>query len=266
MIYFPLHRYYVFNGEIRPNTKFNSSENAGGIYEVLRVIKGVPLFSDEHLKRFFNSAKLAGIEINFSNEQIMLSLHKLIKNNKVYEGNILICFKSYLTTFFIPHKYPDQSWYLTGVPCDVLKAERQNPNVKIFQTNVRKEADYIMEKQGLYEVILVDNHGKITEGSRTNLFFIKEGALYTPPGDQVLKGITREKIILLANEENIPFTEKNIWYKDLFTYEAVFITGTSSKILPVSKIGDLKFDPVHNITQLLRERYDKLIDRQILCY
>lgn len=264
MIYFPLHKYYVFNGEIRPNTEFISNENAGSIYEVLRVIKGVPLFYEEHLNRFFHSAKLAGREINFSKKQIIQFFNILTEQNHIYEGNLLISLKTDLYTFFIPHKYPEESWYISGVPCGVLKAERKNPNIKIFQTNVRKKADHIMEKQGLYEVMLVDNLGRITEGSRSNFFFIKKGRLYTSPGDYVLRGITREKVILLANKQEIPLTEKSIFYKDLYSYESVFITGTSSKILPVSEIENIKFDPLNNITQLLRKEYNELIDNQIL--
>ena len=106
-------------------------------------------------------------------------------------------------TFFIPHKYPDKKWYETGVPCGILMAERDNPKAKVFQTSVRRKADEMIENQGLFEVLLVDRGGRITEGSRSNVFFVKNDRLFTPKGGDVLSGITRRKIISLAQEMNI---------------------------------------------------------------
>lgn len=266
MIYYPIHKYFVFNGLIKSNNEFVASENAGGIYEVIRVINGVPLFYREHLERFFYSAQLAGKEIKYTKDAILQYLVNLIDCNGVYEGNILLSCKIDLKAFFIPHKYPDENWYNNGVSCGIFQAERNNPNVKIFQTHVRIEADRIMEKQGLYEVLLVDTLGRITEGSRSNVFFIEDNRLVTPPGHQVLRGITREKTIMLAKEEQIPFEEKDILLKDMLSFDAVFITGTSSKILPVSEIEGVRFNPLNKIIQLLRKKYDSLIEDQVNKY
>jgi branched-chain amino acid aminotransferase len=263
MIYYPLHKYFVFNGVIKPNTEFISSENAGGIYEVLRVIDGIPLFFMEHIERFFNSALLAGKQIKYSKDDILNFLIRLIDSNEISCGNILLSCKSDLKAFFIPHKYPPEDWYSSGVSCGIFQAERSNPNVKIFQTHVRREADRIMENQGLYEVLLIDNLGRITEGSRSNVFFAEDDCLVTPPGHQVLRGITREKAIMLAKDEQIPFKEQDILLKDMSSFDAVFITGTSSKILPVAEIGGVKFNPLNRIVQLIRKKYDDLIKMQI---
>lgn len=259
MVYFPLHRYFIFNGELRPNVLFKAFENSGGIYEVLRVEKGVPLFMEDHLERFYHSASLAGKTIRFNSDQINRFILELIRENKVLTGNILLSCKENLKAFFIPHKYPDSKWYQTGVRCGILKAERENPNAKVFQTPVRQQADKLMEKQNLYEVLLVDHLNRITEGSRSNVFFVKNDALVTPPGKEVLMGITRQKTILLALETGIPVMEHDVFLDDLPHFQAVFITGTSPKILPVSQIGEWKFDPQNQLIQRLQKKYDKLI-------
>jgi branched-chain amino acid aminotransferase len=266
MTHYPLYGVFVYNGEIKPTKKFIVSENAGGVYEVIRVTNGVPLFLKEHLKRFFVSAKLARKFIRFTKDEITGFLHQLISENGVTDGNIMLSNKINLKAFFIPHKYPDESWYTSGVECGVLHAERENPNIKVFQTPVRQKADEMMEKQGFYEVLLVDQNGRITEGSRSNLFFVAGDTLITPPGDEVLLGITRQKTIKLAQESNIPFFEQAVFYRELNSFQAAFITGTSPKILPVSKIGDLSFNPQNDAVQQLRSEYDELIRQYISAY
>lgn len=263
MVYYPLHRYFIFNGELRPNTAFKAFENSGGIYEVLRIENGIPLFIEDHLKRFYNSASLAGKTIHFNSAEIAGFVSELIRENGVDTGNILISCKENLKVYFIPHKYPNSNWYENGVPCGILKAERHNPNAKVFQTQVRQQADELMKKEGLYEVLLVSDFHGITEGSRSNVFFVKNDCLLTPPGDGVLHGVTRQKTILLAKNAGIPFYEKDIFLDDLSLFQGVFITGTSPKILPVSQIGSLSFDSGQRIVQLLREKYDELISDYI---
>jgi branched-chain amino acid aminotransferase len=263
MVYFPLHRYFIFNGELRPNAAFRTFENAGGIYEVLRVENGVPLFIEDHLERFYTSATLARKAIRFTQVEITRFIWELIHENQVLFGNILLSCKENLKAFFIPHKYPEPQWYQTGVRCGILKAERENPNAKVFQTPVRQQADKLMEKQNLYEVLLVDHFNRITEGSRSNVFFVKNDLLLTPPGNEVLLGITRQKTILLAKKAGIPFQEQDVALDDLLHFQAAFITGTSPKILPISQIGEGKFNPQNHLVKRLRKKYDELIQDYI---
>jgi branched-chain amino acid aminotransferase len=259
MIHTPIHNYFIFNGELRSTDEFIPSENAGGIYEVLRVLKGVPLFLDEHLKRFFQSAEIAGKTIRFTSAEIERFVWKLIKQNNVPEGNILLSCKTNLKAFFIAHKYPEINWYKTGVKCEILGAERNKPNAKVFQTSVRQMADDMIQHKKVYEVLLVDRLGRITEGSRSNVFFVKENRVLTPPADEVLLGITRQKTIGLIHSREIPFSEEAVFLKDLKKFDAVFVTGTSPKILPVSQVGDVNFNPQNEIVRLLIQEFDEMI-------
>jgi branched-chain amino acid aminotransferase len=263
MIHIPLHSWFVHNDGLRSNKEFKPPRKTGGVYEVIRVAEGVPLFLEEHLERFFNSARLSATLIRFSGEEIAGLLTQLIRQNNVAEGNILLLCKKNLKAFFIKHKYPDEHWYDSGVPCGILKAERQNPNAKVFQTSVRQMADDLMQRDGWYEVLLVDNHENITEGSRSNVFFVSGENLLTPPGYEVLLGITRQRTIQLAKAAGIPVTEEDIALKNLPAMQAAFITGTSPKILPLSQIGTCSFDPMNPVVQELRKAYDKLVDDYI---
>jgi len=256
---FPIHKYFIYNDTVCSNSEFIISENEGGIYEVLRVLAGVPLFLEEHVDRFYHSAEIAGKKVIFTKEQITDLIGKLINANKTSEGNILLSCKNNLKAFYIPHKYPSGEMYKNGVTCGILKAERTAPNAKVFQTEVRIQSNKLIEEHGYFEVLLVDHLGRITEGSRSNVFFVKKNELITPPGNEVLLGITRQKTIELANQLNIAFKEEDVYYERLIDYDAMAVTGTSPKILPVRKLEGNTFDVNNNIIQNLMDVYDKLI-------
>lgn len=259
----PVHKYFILNGELTGIKQFDSSGNEGGIYEVLRVVDGIPLFLEDHLERFFHSAQLAGINIGYSDTQIGDFLKILIAKNKVESGNILISCKINLEAFFISHVYPSDKMYSEGINCGILKAERENPNAKVLHTTVRNRADQIISEKGFYEVLLIDHLGKVTEGSRSNVFFVKGNEIVTPPSNRVLGGITRQKTMQLAADLNIQLVEKEVSFSELQLYDAVFITGTSPKILPVVKIDAFKFNPQNKIVGQLIKSYNELIEMYV---
>jgi branched-chain amino acid aminotransferase len=259
----PLHKYFILNGELNGVKQFISGENEGGIYEVLRVVSGNPLFLEDHLERLFHSAKLAGKNIGYSESQISDFLMNLIEKNKATVGNILISCKINLEAFFVAHVYPTDKMYKEGVNCGILKAERDNPNAKVLQTSLRKKADIIISEKGFFEVILVDHLGKITEGSRSNIFFVSENKIVTSPANRVLVGITRQKTIQMAAELNITVDEREVNFSELHSFDAAFITGTSPKILPILKIDAFKFNPQNQIVGQLMKKYDELIDEYV---
>ena len=263
MTLLPTRNYFIFNDEIIPVSEFVDSENDGGVYEVIRVEKGIPLFLDNHLSRFCKSAKIAKISIAYSSQEIENFLKLLIEKNIMSEGNLLISFKSNLKIFCIRYKYPELKNYSEGVKCGVLTAERENPNAKVFQTYVRQKANKLISESDFYEVLLVDNLGRIKEGSRSNIFFVKENQIITPPGTGVLLGITRQKTIQIAKLLGVGFFEKEVLLDELSTFDAMFITGTSPKILPVKQVGKTLFNPQNEILQSLIKRYNLLVDEYV---
>ncbi len=263
MALLPIHKYFVFNEQLQAVSTFVPAENEGGIYEVLRVVNGVPLFLDEHLQRFHHSAELAGKEIRYTCAQIEAFLKQLIVRNEVDNGNILISCKTNLKAFFIAHNYPTNEQYEEGVSCGLLHAERMNPNAKVFQTEVRKLANKMMASEGFYEVLLVDHEQRITEGSRSNVFFIKGSELITPPGKQVLLGITRQKTIACAQKLNFKINEAEVNTEEMKTFDAAFITGTSPKILPINEVEGNLFDVKNMVLRALMKEYDTRIEEDI---
>ena len=256
----PIHKFFILNGELKSLKLYVPGQNDGGIYEVIRVLNEIPLFLEDHLERFFHSAQLAGRPIGYSEIQIKQFIENLIDKNKASVGNILISCKTNLEAFFTSHSYPTSEMYRDGVSCGILKAERDNPHAKVFQTTVRHRADQLLAEKGFYEVLLIDHLGKVTEGSRSNVFFVSDDKLVTSPSNKVLLGITRQKTLQMARDLNIQVSEREVNLSELSSFSAAFITGTSPKILPILKIDAFKFDPKNEIVRLLIQRYDDLIE------
>lgn len=238
------------------------------IYEVTRVIDGVCLFLGDHYKRLLNSSKLAGVPLKMTEGEFAVEIQALIQANKMPNGNIKILVQYGNSQqgaffYFIPHVYPTADDYRQGVKTDFLLAERNLPRAKTVQQRLREEANSAIQKSGLFEVILVNSENQILEGSRTNIFFIKGNEFYTPPSEFVLPGITRQKVMECLARLKLPCIEKTIDVDQTAVYDAVFLTGTSPKVLPVSSIGKQKFDPQHQALRLLMKAYDEEIETYI---
>jgi len=241
------------------------------IYEVIRVINGVPVFIEDHIERLFQSANLAGIEFSPASALTDEILTDFIKRNNLTACNIRISFyfesskdEPVQKTEIIPHTYPTEEQYKSGIMVSSMQAERTLPNAKIQQTAIRMRADKIIAEQGVWDVVLLDKHGFITEGSRTNIFFVKGNNIITPPPEKVLQGTTRKRVIRLCRENNINVSEEPVKYTDLPGFDSAFLTGTSPKVLPVKSIDNQIFSADNSVTRRISYLYDKEIEQYIL--
>jgi len=234
------------------------------VYEVIRIFDGVALFLEDHFDRLKRTMQIKGLIFQMDFQEFKQNIAELIRQNHKYEGNVKfvstaanekICW----VFSFIPHNYPTNADYLEGVLTDLLFAERLNPNAKVIQPEIRDKANQMIADRKLYEVLLVDRDGKITEGSRSNIFFVKDEVFYTAPSSAVLEGITRQKILDCIKELNLQFEEKSISIDEISDFDASFLTGTSPKVLPIRKIGEQMFDVRNEAVLRLMESYDKMI-------
>src|SRR5262249_9609927 len=90
---------------------------------------------------------------------------------------------------------------------------------------------------GCLEALLVGADGSVTEGSHTSLFAVKGGRiLATPLGPQILPGITRGLMVKLAARAEISIVDQSVKHADLTTIDEMFLTGTTSEVLPVTQV------------------------------
>jgi branched-chain amino acid aminotransferase len=234
------------------------------LYEVLRVQDSCCLFLEDHLQRLQESVLLSGFRYTVDLSLFPGLLGNLIFRNSLRQGNIKLVLhfttpdSPALYAYFIPHAYPLPAMYAEGVDTVLFRASRSNPNVKRLVPEIREKINHILLTKNLYEVLLVKNNS-ITEGSRSNVFFIQGKKVITPPGDQVLKGITRNKVIELCDKLNYRLFERSVSTNQLSGMDAAFLTGTSPKILGIRRIGSYTFPVTNPIMISLAEAYDGLI-------
>lgn len=195
---------------------------------------------------------------------------KYIKLNNIDLGNIRIDVfidtktnTIVLTSKQIPHKYPTENEYLYGVKTCTTKYTRENPNEKIWNNSLRQKVDEIIQQNNVYEVIYINDNNSLTEGSRSNIFFIDDNKLYSAPFSQVLPGITRKYIIETAKHINIKFIEQEINIDEIINFNSCFIAGTSPKILPINMIDNIEFNTKNTTLRKIMLGFEKVIEQDI---
>ncbi len=197
-------------------------------------------------------------------------IHQLSQANQTMTGNVKLivsCGDKFENTdsrqiiiCFIPHHYPTPDEYELGISMQNLELERPNPNAKFINIDVTKKVNELKRKTGVDEVLLVNHEGEITEGSKSNIFFVLDDKVITPPKKLVLPGITREKIIESCKIHRIKLEEQNVKKKELENVSGAFITGTSPKVMPVRQIDDLIFRTDHPLIRQIKNQYDQMIN------
>ncbi len=238
------------------------------IYEVFRVISGVPLFIEDHMQRLENS--MISAEIKYDIASITEDIEQLMKLNQYATGNIKIVVWKSLNSlhhllFYDKHVYPDDSMFEKGIEIGMLDRERQDPNIKLFDSTMRTDAARLINDNAFFEVLLVTREQFITEGSRSNVFLIKNDKIITPPANQVLEGVTRKHVINLIKDLNLNFIEIPVHLDELNDMESVFLTGTSRRVLPVHTISPntKKFNTNHPYIRLLQKEFIKRCEQYI---
>lgn len=237
------------------------------LYEVIKVQESTPLFLEKHLQRLHNSGKLTGFEIFLSDEIIAKRLKELIYINEINEGSIKFVLnfdKKLFVAYLEQSNFPEKYRYKEGVKTDLFYKERINPNAKVLNLSFREEVDKFIKEKHIYEAILVDKQGYITEGSKSNVFLVRDKNLYTTPIAGVLPGITRSTIMDICSENNINVIEESIKAHDLNSIEGAFLSSTPFDVLPIKEIGNNKLSSAENeIVQYIMECYNDKILRYI---
>lgn len=264
--------YFLLNDELLESSRFKDDWLRGEqiLYDVIRIINGVPLFWGAHYERLRNSSALSGLSLQYSSAEIKDKLKGLIAKNNIAEGNLKLLFTRKgenegrdLIAFFVVHKYPTANEYKLGVRTITLNAERKNPNVKLINKSLRDRCNQLISEKGVYEVLLVDNEHNITEGSRSNVFFIRNNEIITPPVSDVLPGITRAYILDICRNLNLEITERKVSVDEIDRLDGIFISGTSPKVLPVISVDQYTFSFESILLKRIMEAFDRTIEEYI---
>lgn len=226
------------------------------------MIKGAPVFFLDHMERLAMSVQLQRKETLADVITLRRDIISLTRSDKNRETNLKIVFNynngvtNYLI-YFIEPVYPSEIQYRNGVKGILFSAERKDPESKVINHKLRSSIYHKLIAEGGYEAILVNENGLITEGSRSNIFFLKDDTLVTAPDNVVLNGITRKHILEICNENQIKVKLTCVSVDEINDYDAVFMTGTSPIVLPFCCLGNNFFNVKQPLIEMLRKSYLK---------
>ena len=239
-------------------------------YEVIRTIEGVPLFYKEHLKRLTRGISTRyDLDPDF-HRKLREGFEALVRQESFPEINvrITVTFTGLEYSYhlcYIPSVYPTEEMVARGARVILFRAERFDPEVKIVNDRLRMTVDSELKRSKAYEALLINRDGYITEGSRSNAFFVsEEGSIYTAPDEMVLSGITREKVIAICKESDINLVFRAPKVDDLARFRTVFITGTSPMVLPVYSVDKQHYNVGDRLVKRIRAEYLNLVSRSII--
>lgn len=269
-------KYILVDGIIKDEESYSVELNSRDeyAYEVIRLFDGTPLFLEDHIERLQSTLQHIGAHNSLTEDEARASFLKLCEANDRYYDNVKILIQNGHTYMKLAGaSYPSEKMYREGATLGIISEVRLNPQVKTNNASLRELSDKIMEENDFAEVLLSNRENCITEGSRSNAFFIKDDVIYTCPPEGVLLGITRKKIVDLCKANGIRLEFSNIERAMLSDYGAVFISGTSPKVLPVRCIVDeqggekkkISFDVNNDCLKKIERLYDEEIERYITC-
>ena len=273
------------NGEITPWDDANTHLISHGLHYASCIFEGERAYNHkifkgpQHTERLFNSAKILGMNIPFSAEEIENAKNALLKKNDLKEAYIrafvwrggeemgisapATSINVAIGAWYWPAYFP-QALRDNGITLVTSKWRRPDPQTSPIQAKaaggymIATMSKHEANDQGYHDALMLDYQGRVGEASGANLFLVKDGVLKTPTTECILNGITRQTIIELAHEHNIPFEEKIIMPDELYDADEVFLTGTAAEITAVGEIDGHTYT-VGNTTQLLRSSYEALV-------
>ena len=252
-----------------------------GAFEGIRFYetdKGPAVFRlKDHTKRLFNGAKKALMEVPYSEEEINNAILETIRKNNIKAGYIRpIFFYGYGKMGLDPHGAPVNvsiavwPWgsYLGDEAVKVMTSSFTRIHPKSTYADCKFCGHYVnsilasceAKEKGYTEALLLNAEGFVEEGPGENIFYAKDGKIYTPPLGNVLPGITRKSIIQIAKDEGIEVEEKDIKLDDVYGADEAFFTGTAAEVTAIASIDDKKIGEAPGpLTKKLKELFMDIV-------
>ena len=277
------------NGEIIPwkdattHVLSHSLHYGSGVFEGIRCYKDPDtdksfIFRlEDHMARLHRSAKIAAIDLPYSIEELCDATVEVVKANGLKACYIRpLVYRGYGVMGVDP----------TGAPTDVIIAcwpwdsylgedalangiavgisSWRQRSINAIPPAVKATAAYFnslmakleAKEHGYGEAIMLNEQGLVCEGTGENIFVVRDGILSTPPlSDGVLEGITRDSVIVLAEEMDIPVLEESLTRSDVYIADEVFMTGSAAELTPIGSVDGRTIGKPGEITKQLQKKF-----------
>lgn len=252
---------------------------ASSVFEGERAYEGRIFKSQQHTDRLFNSARVLGMQIPYTADEINAAKEEVLKRNGFTNAYLrpvawrgseqmgigarqgkthvaIACWE--WPSYFSPELREK------GISLVTSKWQKPAPNTIPWEAKaaglymINTLSKHAAEEAGYVDSLMLDYRGYAVEATGANLFMVKNGIIRTPKPDCFLNGITRQTAIELARDLGYTVEENHITVDDLKQADEVFITGTAAEITAIGKIDDTLYT-VGPVTRAIRDAYDNLV-------
>lgn len=253
-----------------------------GVYETMRAYGGAVFMLNRHLERLARSAALIQLHIPLQ-QRIKDAIYETMQANKVKDAYVRVtvsrgkgpvgldpalCPAPTLVVIAEEFRPYPERLYAEGVKLIIARTRRNlvealNPKIKSlnFLNNILAKIE--AKERGAHEALMLNADGFVSEGTVCNIFFVSGEALCTPSVEMgVLDGITREMVLRIAAKHGMTVQEGKFVPEDLFNATEVFFTNTTSEVMPVSQLEDIRY-PVGEMTKKLHALYQEEVRRSL---
>jgi D-alanine transaminase len=250
--------FVYLNGEIFPAVEAKISVFdrgflfGDGVYEVMSQKQGVFFRKAHHLSRLKQS--LEALQIKFDAENLFSDIPALLSATGLSTSDCLLyiqitrgiaprqhAFPSEITPTVMMYAWPKSLPEINSTLAKVVIQEEfrwSRCDIKSTSLLGNVMANQHASIQGSYETLL-SRAGVITEASHCNVFFVKDGTVFTHPANNfILNGITRQAVLDLCIRKEIPFAEIGLRSDEIYSVDEAFLTGTSTQVMAISHIDD----------------------------
>lgn len=253
-------------GEARVHVLTHALHYSTAVFEGMRCYstrKGPAVFRlDDHVSRLFDSAKLYSMRMPYSKKEITDAILETVRRSEL-DGCYIrpIAYYGYGEMGLTPTKNrvdvaiacwewkmgESKAGKFSGAKCKVSSWIRIDSKMQPMRakaaSNYANAALARVEalEHGYDEAIMLNSGGKVTEGSAENLFILSNGEISTPPLESgILRGITRDSVIKIIEENGGGVSERDLDREDLYTADEIFMVGTAAEVKSVVMVDRVK--------------------------
>lgn len=252
---------------------------ASSVFEGERCYNGKIFKSTEHSLRLHKSAELLDMALPFSVDELNAAKDETLRANNLTDAYVRpVVWRGAGEDMGVASRrnpvrvaiavWPWGNYYgdakMKGAKLDIAKWRRPDPATIPHEAKaaglymICTMSKHAAEAKGCSDAMMFDYRGYVAEATGANVFFIKNGEVFTPIADAILNGITRQTVIKMFKDLNIKVNELRIMPEELEGFEQCFLTGTAAEITPVGQIGDYNFE-VGDLTKKIAADYEKLV-------
>lgn len=264
-----------------------------GVFEGVRAYKtdqGAAIFRlQDHTDRLFDSAKIMGIKMPFSKEELNQAQKDAVRLNNLESGYLrpMVFLGSeamglradnlsvnVIVAAWAWGAYMGEENLQRGIKVATSSYTRHHVNISM--TRAKVNGHYVNSMLALQEALLngndeallLDPQGYVAEGSGENIFLVKDGVIYTPELTSCLNGITRKTIIRLANDLGYEVIEKPITRDEVYIADEAFFTGTAAEVTPIRMLDNREIGPGHRgpVTEQIQGRFFDAVHGRLSAY